>query len=146
MIYLVSGFLYRNPEHKESELISVNEEFKDKNPKVARKKAFDYFKSLVEVLLESKGITYQNDKQAEYDLKVFFESNRIENHPILPHVSYNLDNDKLITISFSTKVKPDYVTKTGIKFYNDEKIIQAFGYQSELLEERIINNLQIEKK
>ena len=146
VVYIVNGFLYRNTDFNEDDLVKIQKEFKGKNVKEIRKKAFGYFKSLIEILLASKEITYQNDIQAENDLKSFFTSSKKENHPKLSNVSYDLDDDKLITISFSNNTTPEYVTKTGIKFYQDEKIIHAFGYQSELLQEKINKNLEKEKR
>lgn len=145
VVYIVNGFLYRNTNFNEDDLVKVQKEFKGKNAKEIRKKAFGYFKSLIEILLASKEIIYKNEIQAENDLRSFFSSNKREGHPKLSYVSYNLDEDKLITISFSTITATEYITKTGIKFYQDEKIIHAFGYQSELLQKKINRNLEIEK-
>ncbi|MCD8409765.1 hypothetical protein [Tenacibaculum finnmarkense] len=144
MFYIVTGFLYRNENFKEEELIEINKEFRHENPEKARENAFKYAKSIIEVLLESINVPYQNEKQAEKALVNFHTSNIIEEHPKLSFVTYNNDIDKLITIAYSTSKKPNYITKSGIVFYDSYEVIYAFGYESELLKKRITKNLKIE--
>ena len=145
IVYIVSGCLYRNSSFKEDELINIYKEFRNKNVLQARKEAFNYFKSVIEVLLESKGLEYQDDTQAEKCLQEFYSSNMKERHPKLSYVLYDNDEDKLLTISFTTDVNP-YITKTGLKIYKEEYIIKTIGYQSELMTKRIKDNLIIEKQ
>lgn len=146
IIYKVDGFLYRNSNHKDNELITVNKEFKNKNAGIARKEAFSYYKSMIEVLLESKGLQYKNLQQAEEDLKDFYNSNNIIQHPKLLGISYNNDVDKLLTISFTSDEIPPYITKTGIKIYDEEYVVQAIGYESFLLKNCVEKNLQKERE
>lgn len=143
MRYIVSGFLYRNATFKDEELISINKEFKNENIIVARKEAFSYFRSVIEVLLESKGIEFTSFKNEKKELTDFYNSGVITRHSKLSHVSYDNDVDKLITISFTTDDNP-YITKTGIKIYDNEYVIKATGYQSEFLNSSIKKNLEIE--
>lgn len=144
IFYKIEGALYRNLKFEENDLIKINKEFREKTAKESREKAFSYYSSLLEVLLESIGLKYQNNKQAERDLSRFYFSNKSESHPKLSYVIFDNDIDKLITISFcSTKVSP-YITKNGLKIYDDEKVIQAFGYESFKLSKKINNNLKIE--
>ena len=145
IFYKVDGFLYRNLKFKEEDLITIHSEFREDCNRKSREKAFAYYNSLLEVLLESIGLKYQNKEQVERDLKCFYNSNKKEQHPKLPNVVFDNDIDKLVTISFcSTNVKP-YITKTGLKIYEGEKIIDAFGYQSESLEKKINRNLLLEE-
>ena len=145
MVYIINGFLYRNSEFKEEDLITINKEFRNKDNRKAREEAFSYFNSIIEVLLESKGIAYKNDIQAEKHLEVFYFSDISEQHPKLQFVTYNNDIDKLLTVSFTMDDNPS-VTKTGIKIYDNEYIIKAIGNESGLLENKIKQNLKIENQ
>jgi len=145
IVYIVNGCLYRNSSFKEDELINIYKEFRNKNVLQARKEAFNYFKSVIEVLLESKGMEYQDDTQAEKCLQEFYSSNIKEPHPKLSHILYDNDEDKLLTISFTTDVSP-YITKTEIKIYSEEYVIKAIGYGSEIIYSKIKENLEIEKQ
>lgn len=146
VVYIVSGFLYRNAEAKEDELINIYKEFRNKNIFQARNDAFSYFKSVIEVLLESKGVKYENEFQAEGCLQEFYTSNIVEEHPKLSFVSYNNDDDKLLSVSFTYSDTPFVTTKSGLKIYKEEHIIKTIGYQSELMAKRIKDNLIIEKQ
>ena len=144
IFYKVEGVLYRNSKFKENELILINKEFRRNKAQESRDKAFQYYFSLLDVLLESIDLKYCNKEQAEIELGTFYNSNKKEIHPKLSHVVFDNDLDKLITVSFcSTNLEP-YITKKGIKIYDDENIIEAFGYDSHLLFEKISNNLKKE--
>lgn len=145
LVYIVSGCLYRNSNFKEEELINIYKQFRNKNVLQARNDAFSYFKSVLEVLLESKGVKYENEFQAEECLQEFYTSNIVEKHPKLSFVSYNNDDDKLLSVSFTNDDAP-FITKSGLKIYKEEYIIKTIGYQSELVTKRIKDNLIIEKQ
>lgn len=145
LFYIVKGTLYRNSEFDEENLININREFKNKDPRQARKDAFSYYVSVLEVLLESLGLKYENCKQAEKELKKFYTSNQKTHFKLLPEIAYNNDVDKLLVISFCIDETKVYKTKTGIKIYDNERIIKAIGYESHLLHSRIRKNLKIEQ-
>lgn len=144
LTYIVNGTFYRNKDRREDDLIQIYKEFQNESNQVSRKQAFSYFKSTIEVLLESHNLKFENYKQAEKDLKEFYTSEKIDIHPKLGLNIGSSDIDKIITISFSELAKPSHTTKTGIKYYDDAKIISAFGYDTESLKDYIYKNLEIE--
>lgn len=145
IFYKIDGFLYRNLNFNEEDIITIYKEFREDTVQKSREKAFEYYHSLLDVLLESVGIKYQNQKQAEKDLRGFYFSDKKEQHPKLSFVTFNKDDDKLITISICPSNEIEFTTEKGFHFYKDEKIINAFGYESELLENRVKENLLNEK-
>ena len=145
LLYRVRGTFYRDHQQTDENIITFYKEFKNDDNTVSRRKAFSYFNSCIEVLLEGIGLEFENLIQTEKDLKQYYLSGKVEIHPIVGLELMENDTDKFIAISFSELEKPSYVTKTGIKFFDDEKIIHAFGYNTKELEKRIIKNLEIEK-
>lgn len=127
IFYKIDGILYRNLNFDESDVIKINKEFREETIQKSREKAFDYYHSLLDVLLESFGLNFQNQVQAEKDLKHFYQSNKREQHPKLSFVSFNNDDDKLVTISFCPSNEIEFTTEKGIHFYKDEIIIHVFG-------------------
>ncbi len=144
IFYKLDGFLYRNSDFNEDDLIIINEEFRESDINKSREKTFQFYYSLLDVLLQGIGLKFINEKQAEKDLSSFYKSGVVEQHSKLSYVMLNNDIDKIITISFCSIKTIPYVTKTGLKIYDDEKIIHAFGYQSKLLESNVKQNLILE--
>ena len=58
----------------DTNLIEVNEIFKDDNPIIAREKAFKCFQNYIDVFLDSKGLQYISHEETERVLHDFFNS------------------------------------------------------------------------
>lgn len=72
--YAVKAKLIRKKkEDGEYEFLEVNEEFHNENPILAREAAFRYYQNYIDVLLESKGLRYESDKQARLALESFHD-------------------------------------------------------------------------
>ena len=79
--YLVHGLFWkeqmRNADYLEARkdnLCSINKTFSDADLSKARKEAFAYYQSLIDVLYEALGDTYTTDKQARIDLQAFLHA------------------------------------------------------------------------
>ena len=72
--YEVSAKLISGKNSKgEYEFKEILKKFRNDEPIQARQEAFSYYKSLLDVLLESKGTKYESDKQAGEILNSFFD-------------------------------------------------------------------------
>ncbi len=156
IFYIVKGTLYRNNIHNfnedEENNITINKEFRGNNVLEIRKQAFSYFRSILEVLYESKGLVFENEDKAQKDLKDFYFSGIMDEtpklsdkHPNLTGIFTDRDTNKYLTISFCKADDKPYICKNGMKIY-DDKTIHFFGYERELMDKIIIENLKSEQK
>lgn len=79
--YLVHGLFWKEQMHnanylkaRKNNLCSINKSFTDADFSKARKEAFAYYQSLIDVLYEALGDTYTTDKQARIDLQAFLHA------------------------------------------------------------------------
>lgn len=79
--YLVHGLFWKGQMHnanyheaKKDKLCSINKTFEDVNLSKARKEAFAYFQSLIDVLYETLDDCYTTDLQARIDLQTYFHA------------------------------------------------------------------------
>ncbi len=63
----------RIKENGEFDFIDVFQEFFDDEPIKAREKAFIYYQNYIDVLLESKGLSYKSDRQAREATESFYD-------------------------------------------------------------------------
>jgi hypothetical protein len=70
----------RKKEDGEFEFIEVFKEFFDDEPIKAREAAFRYYQNYIDVLLESKGLKYESDKQAKESLESYYDPKT--SHPV----------------------------------------------------------------
>ena len=79
--YLVHGLFWKEQmynanylEARKDKLCSINKTFEDADLSKARKEAFAYYQSLIEVLYEALGDSYTTDQQARIDLQAFLHA------------------------------------------------------------------------
>ena len=79
--YLVHGLFWKKQmrnanylEAKKDNLCSINKTFEDDDLSKARKDAFAYYQSLIDVLYETLGESYMTDFQARIDLQTFLHA------------------------------------------------------------------------
>ena len=79
--YLVHGLFWKEQMHnanylkaRKNNLCSIDKTFSDADLSKARKEAFAYYQSLIDVLYEALGDTYTTDKQARIDLQAFLHA------------------------------------------------------------------------
>lgn len=79
--YLVHGLFWKEQMHnanyhetKKSNLCSINKTFSDADFSKARKEAFSYYQSLIDVLYDTLGESYTTDRQARIDLQAFLHA------------------------------------------------------------------------
>lgn len=79
--YLVHGLFWKEQMHnanyheaKQDNLCSINKTFDDANLSEARKEAFAYYQSLIDVLYDALGGSYTSDQQARIDLQDFLHA------------------------------------------------------------------------
>lgn len=79
--YLVHGLFWKGQMHnanyheaKQDNLCSINKTFSDADLSKARKEAFAYYQSLIDVLYDALGSSYTTDQQARIDLQDFLHA------------------------------------------------------------------------
>jgi len=73
LYYIVKAKLVKKEKGKEPEFEEYQKVFLNEIPILARKEAFDYYQSCIEVLLQNKNKEYHSDLQARHDLINFIE-------------------------------------------------------------------------
>lgn len=71
--YQVKGTMFRD-QNDQTNLIEVDEIFKDDNPIIAREKAFRCYQNYIDVFLESRGEVYTTHEEAVIALQDFVNS------------------------------------------------------------------------
>ena len=56
------------------DFVEYEQVFENENPIIAREKAFSHYQSIIDVLLQGKGKTYESDKQVRKYLKSYIDS------------------------------------------------------------------------
>lgn len=79
--YLVHGLFWKGQMHnanyheaKKDNFCCINKTFDDADLSMARKEAFAYYQSLIDVLYEAFGDSYTTDQQARIDLQTFLNA------------------------------------------------------------------------
>lgn len=143
LTYIVKGTFYRTEDHDDDDVIQFYQEFKSVDSNKSRLSAFSFFTSCIEILLESINLEFTNFENAQKALSKFYYSGKKEK--LITNQLIDLDIDKFISISFSQLECPSHITKSGIRIFDDEKIIHALGYDIKVLHKQINRNLKIEK-
>lgn len=123
--YKVEGTLYRT-KVEETNLVRIDETFEDVNPIIAREKAFSYYQSYIDVLLQSKGEEYVSHEKAVAELKDFFVSGR--KHQLLPDL---VDMDDTSLSIYMVKKTPDSFQAFKETYYQDKWQIHSIDSQYE---------------
>lgn len=72
--YLVKAKLIRKTEGNEFDFQEISKTFENDIPIIARGKAFDYFQSCIDILLQHKGKEYVSEKETQKELISFIET------------------------------------------------------------------------
>ena len=137
--YKVEGTLYRT-KGKETNLVKVDETFEDVSPIVAREKAFSYYQSYIDVLLDSVGKKYVSHEKTVEELADFFASGR--KHKLLPDL-VNMDGISL-SIYMVKKTPVAFQNALGETDYQNKWRIHYIDNQSEDWSAYIFKSLMYE--
>jgi len=80
---VIAKLIIKKNDNDGYEFLEINKEFRDDNPIDARKAAFGDYQNLIDVLLESKGLKYESDKQARKALNSFIDPLKSTNIQII---------------------------------------------------------------
>lgn len=72
--YLVKAKLIRKTDVNEFDFQEISKTFENHTPIIAREKAFDYFQSCIDILLQHKGKEYISEKETQKELISFIET------------------------------------------------------------------------
>lgn len=134
--YLVKGTLYRSKNNPE-DLIEINEVFKNDNPILARERAFEVYQNYIDVLLESKDLTYENHREAVAATKDFIAL-ETENKPLFMGAEFGAienDFDKGISIYVVMSNSKTFTTLEGELIYDDKILIHDLNSEINGLKE-----------
>jgi hypothetical protein len=142
--YLLQGTIFRTQDDL-TNLIEINEAFKDESLIEARKKAFSKCQSYIDVLLESQGLKYESHKQAEKNLNVFFDSKSLE-FPMKNQELGQVDSDfdKGLFIYLVTDPTDLFTTLEGKQIYNAKHLIHFFNREFESFNVMVLRELHLE--
>lgn len=134
--YHVQGTMFRSKEN-ESDLIEVNEVFKDEDPIISREKAFKHFHSYIEVFLDSKGKQYVSHDETVKDLQDFVNSYKKKHFQLsgnlIDEIGIDVDFDKGLNIFLVVEKSKQ---ENGQTIFEDRFLIHRIDNQ--------LNNLYIE--
>ena len=124
IFYQVKGAFFRDI-FKEDNLVEIDSIFRNENPIIARKQAFNHYQNYIDVFLESKGKKYQSHEQTISDIQDFVNSYnpkflKVKNRTIS---KLETDWDKGIGIYLVSSTSKVNVTKEGETIYEDKRLI-----------------------
>lgn len=125
--YLLNGTIFSTPEDS-SNLLEINEVFREESLIDARRKAFNKFQSYLDVFLESLGFAYTSYEDTVKKLNDFVDSHRIEYAGNIPELGQlELDFDKGLFLYLVTDPSDTYTTKEGKLIYNKKYLVHFFN-------------------
>ena len=137
--YEVSGTLYRS-KGQEVNPIEIDETFEDKNPIVAREKAFNHYQSYLDVLLQCKGAAYVSHIKAEADLQDFVKSG--QKHKLFPEM---VDMDGMsLSVYMVKKIPVAFQNAFGETDYQDRWRIHCIDNKHEDWSAYVLKSLMFE--
>ena len=141
MFYIVKGIAYRTKGNTDNP-VEIYKEFRDENPLIAREKSFQYFQSLLDVLLEGIGKEYTTYEQAEEDLEDYLTTRKAYNKLGLPNVELGMGFSISFVYDETIEHQSDKIT-----IYKGEKAIHGLEYEEDMdFIEIYLQNLLFEKK
>lgn len=117
--YQVKGAFIRQVGNEDN-LVVIDEVFKDDNPMVARRKAYDFYQNYIELLLESKNKHYISHKETVKELQDFFNS--YQQAAGIEDLEIDMDFDKGLAI-YLIESPETYTTLEGEVIFVNKKII-----------------------
>ncbi len=139
--YVITGSLYRNNQFLEFEDVFFDKIFEGKTNQMAREKAINYYESILEVLLNSKGLFYVGDLHAQQHLKEFYDSEMFAIGLKAMKKARKNDMSKFISLGFFES--EDFDSDDLNRF--NAKEIRVFGKNVSCFKNEIAKNLAIEK-
>lgn len=121
--YLLKGTFFRSPNDQKN-LVEINEIFEDVDIRSARKNAMRKFQSYIDVLLESLGLQYESDDQAQKDLQKFVKSHKKKKDFIIPEFEVDEDFDKGLYLYFIPEGSKTFTSLEGEKIYENKYLIR----------------------
>lgn len=149
--YQLKGTLYRSKNNPE-DLIEINEVFKNDSPILARERAFEIYQNYVDVLLESKNLTYASHRETVSAIKDFFSMETDTNPLYLIEIFGTIENDldKGISIYLIMSDSKAFNTLEGELIYEDKIIIHDLNSEikglKEVMHTGLLREYQLYKK
>ena len=137
--YHVNGTMIRS-KGNDTNMIEVNEIFKDDNPIIAREKAFKCYQNYIDIFLESKGLQYISHEVTERVLQDFFNSYKKSHFKLAGEIidEINIDYDKGLTIYL---VMENSKLGEGQTLFEDRLVIHYIDNQFIDIHEHVLNAL-----
>ncbi|MCT4589128.1 MAG: hypothetical protein N4A71_15000 [Carboxylicivirga sp.] len=138
--YIVRGEFFRQ-NGNDIDTVEIYQEFRQAELIKARIKAFGLYNSYIDVLLESKGLRYENHSNTELALKDFFSSTRTMNSE---STDIDVDMGKEIGIYFVDDCEVEYKSTEGKVFYKGEHLIHYIDNMYDDRKHIVFQNLMYE--
>ena len=124
----------------DTNLIEVNEIFKDENPITARKNAFKYYQNYIDVFLDSKGLQYISHEETERVLQDFFNSHEKKYFKLGDDIvdEINVDFDKGLSVYL---VMENSKLSQGQTMFEGRMVIHYIDNQSVDIHDHVFNAL-----
>jgi hypothetical protein len=149
--YLLKGTLYRSKDNPH-DLIEIHEVFKNDSPILARERAFEVYQNYIDVLLESKNLTYENHRDAVVSTKDFI-SIEPKIAPLFMEGIFGAiedDFDKGISIYLVMPDSKTFTTLEGELIYEDKILIHDLNSEiaglKEVMHTGLLQEYELYKK
>jgi hypothetical protein len=142
LYYLVKGCLYRSKDNEEN-FIEINKVFKNDSPILARERAFEVYQNYIDVLLESKGLTYENHRDAVVATQDFIKGESTTKNNFIEGVFGDIhhDFDKGISVYMVMSNSKTFTTLEGELIYEDKILIHDLNSEINGLKEAMYQGL-----
>ena len=143
--YQVRGTMFRD-QNDQTNLIEVDEIFKDDSPIIAREKAFNFFQNYIDVFLESRGEVYTTHEAAVIVLQDFVNSYKREYFKIgnIKVMELHTDFGKGLNMCLVMANSKIITTPDGSKFYEDEHLVHYIDNEFDDLKLNVLDELAFE--
>lgn len=142
IFYQLKGTMFRS-KGNETDLVEINEIFKDKNPITARENAFKTYQNYVDVFLQANNKEYLSYEQTVIELQDFTNSYKREfvkiGNEIIAEI--DVDFDKGLSIYMVYENSPIYQTVEGEKIYENKLLIHFIENKLSDLVWNVLDNL-----
>jgi hypothetical protein len=142
IFYLLKGTMFRS-KGNETDLVEINEIFKDENPIVARENAFKTYQNYIDVFLQANNKQYISYEQTVIELQDFTNSYKREYWKIGNEIisEIDLDFDKGLNLYMVYENSPIYQTVEGEKIYENKLLIHFIENKLSDLVWNVLDNL-----
>jgi hypothetical protein len=142
IFYQLKGTMFRSKEN-ETDLVEINEIFKDENPIIARENAFKTYQNYIDVFLQANNKEYISYEQTVIELQDFTNSYKREYWKIGNEIidEINLDFDKGLNLYMVYENSPIYQTVEGEKIYENKLLIHFIENKLSDLVWNVLDNL-----